>query len=99
MTQYNILNAKLSNSQLNKLQSATQNASEVTSNFSSNLIGNSNDETNCPHKLLLTKTQILKIRKAFANGSSAIMTIKKTQMSRMIQSGGFLADTSELWLV
>ena len=46
MTQYNILNIKLSNSQLNKLKSAMKSGTEVTSNLSSNLIGNSNDETN-----------------------------------------------------
>ena len=40
-------------------------------NLSSNLIGNSNNETNFPHKLLLTNTQVSKIRKAFGNGSSA----------------------------
>ena len=43
---------------------------EVTLNLSSNLIRSSNDETNFPHKLLLTDTQVSKIRKAFANGSS-----------------------------
>ena len=73
MTQYNMLNVKLSNSQCNKLKSAIKNGIEITLHLSSNLIGNSNDETNFPHKLLLTDTQILKIRKAFANGSSAII--------------------------
>ena len=73
MTQYNMLNVKLSNSQFNKLKSAIKNGIEITLDLSSNLIGNSNDETNFPHKLLLTDTQILKIRKAFANGSSAII--------------------------
>ena len=56
MTQYNTLNVKLSISQLNKLKSATKNGAEVTLNLSSNLIGNSNDETNFAHKLLLTDT-------------------------------------------
>ena len=46
MTQYNTLNVKLSNSQLNELKSAIKNGTEVTSNFSLNLIGSSNDETN-----------------------------------------------------
>ena len=54
MTQYNTLNVKLSNSQLNKLKSTITNGTEVTLNLSSNLIGGSNDETNFPHKLLLT---------------------------------------------
>ena len=52
MTQYNALNVKLSNSQLNKLKSGIKNRTEVTLNPSSNLIGNSNDKTNFPHKLL-----------------------------------------------
>ena len=50
MTEYNTLNVKLSNSQLNKLKSAIKNGTEVTLNLSSNLIGKSNDETNFPNK-------------------------------------------------
>ena len=46
MTQYNSLNVKLSNSQLNKWKSAIKNESEVVSRLSSNMIGNSDDETN-----------------------------------------------------
>ena len=67
MTQYNILNVKLSNSQLNKLKSEIKNGTEVTLNLSSNVIGNSNDETNFPHTLLLTNTQVLRLCKIFAN--------------------------------
>ena len=52
MTQYNSLNVKLSNSQLNKLKSAIKNETEVVLRLSSNMIAD--DETNCPHKLLLT---------------------------------------------
>ena len=54
MTQYNNLNVKLSNSQLNKLQSSIKNEIDVILRLSSNMIGNSDDETNFPHKLLLT---------------------------------------------
>ena len=54
MTQFNSLNIKLSNSQLNKLKSGIKNGTKVALNLSSNLIGNSNDETNFPHKILLT---------------------------------------------
>ena len=49
MTQYNTLNVKLSNSQLNKLKYAIKNRTGLTFNLSSNLIRNSNDETNFPH--------------------------------------------------
>ena len=43
-----------------------RNGTEITLNLSSNLIGNSNDATNFPYKLLLTNTKVSKIRKAFA---------------------------------
>ena len=51
MTQYNTLNVKLSNSQLNKLKFVIKNGSEVTLNLSSGIIGDSNDENNFPRKL------------------------------------------------
>ena len=92
MTQYNTLNVKLSNSQLNKLKSAIKNGTKVTLKILSNLIGNSKDETNFPYKLLLTDTQVSKIYKASANGSSANIKFLKTQFSKMIQSGGILGD-------
>ena len=46
MTQYNTLNVKLSNSQINKLKSGIGNGTEETLNLSLNVIGDSNDETN-----------------------------------------------------
>ena len=65
MTQYNILNAKLSNSQLNKFKSAIKNETEVVLRLSSNMIGD--NETNSPHKLLLTNRQVSNLHKTFAN--------------------------------
>ena len=53
MTQYNTLNIKLCNSQLNKLKSGIKNRTKVTLKISSNVVGDSNDENNFPHKLLL----------------------------------------------
>ena len=88
MTQYNCLNVKLSNSQLNKLKSAIKNKTEVVLRLSSNMIGD--DETNFPHKLLLTNRQVANLRKAFANHLSTDIKLSKTQLSKMIQSGGFL---------
>ena len=58
MTQYNSLNVKLSNSQLSKLKSAIKNENDVVLRLSSNIVGNSNDNTNFPHELLLTKLKI-----------------------------------------
>ena len=63
MTQYNSLNV----SQLNKLKSAIKNKTEVVLRLSSNIIGNSNDDTNFPHELLLTNRQVANLHKAFAN--------------------------------
>ena len=48
------------------------------------------NETNFPHQLLLTNRQVANIRKAFANNSSIDIKLSKTQLSKMIQSGGFL---------
>ena len=67
MTQYNSLNVKLSNSQLNKLKSAIKNETEAVLRSSSNMIGD--NETNFPQELLLTNRQVLSLRKAFASGS------------------------------
>ena len=64
--------------QLNKLKSETKNGAQVTLNFSLNAVGESHDETNFPCKLLLTSTEVSKIRRAFANGSSANIKFSKT---------------------
>ena len=88
MTQNNSLTVKLSNSQLNKFKSATKNETEVVLRLSSNMIGD--NETNFPHELLLTNKQVSNPRKAFENHSSADIKLSKTQLSKMIQSGGFL---------
>ena len=46
------------------------------------------NETNFPHKLLLTNRQVSSLCKAFANDLSADIKLSKTQLSKMIQSGG-----------
>ena len=70
MTQYNTLNVKLSNSQLNKLKSGIKYSTEVTLKISSNVIGDSNDEDNYPHELILPNKYVSKLRKAFPNNFS-----------------------------
>ena len=88
MTQYNSLNVKLSNSQFNKFKAAIENKPEVVLRLSSNIIDD--DETNFPHKLLLANGQVETLPKAFANHSSTGIKLSKTELSKMIQSGGFL---------
>ena len=90
MTQYNGVNVKLSTSQFNKLKSAIKNETDIVIRLSPNMISDSNDKTNFPHELLLTNSQVSSIRKTFANNSSADIKFSKTQLSKMIQSGGFL---------
>ena len=90
MTQYNSLNAKLSNSQLNKLKSSLKNETDVVLRISSNMVGNSNDNINFAHDLLLNNRQVANIRRAFAKNTSTDIKLSKTQLSKMIQSGGFL---------
>ena len=58
--------------------------------LSSNMIGNSDDEVNFPHKFLLTNRKVTNLREAFVNYLSADIKSSKTQLSKMIQSGGFL---------
>ena len=88
MTQYSSLNVKLSNSRLNKLKSAIKSETEVVLRLSSNMIGD--HETNFPHKLLLTNRQVANLHKDFANYLSTDIQLSKTQLSKMIQSRGFL---------
>ena len=91
MTQFNRFNVKLTNWQLKKLKSPIKNEIEVVIRLSPNMIGDSNDEDNFPHELLLTDKQVASIHKAFANNWSVDIKFSKTQLSKMIQSGGFLS--------
>ena len=86
MTQYNSLNVKLSNLQLNKLKSVIKIEREAVIRLSSNMIGD--NETSFPHKLLANK-QVANLRKTFANHLSTDSKLSKTQLSKMIQSGRF----------
>ena len=90
MTQYNKVNAKLSISQLTKLKYAIKNENDVVIRLSPNIIGDSNNKGNFSHELLLTNRQVSSIRKAFANNSSVDIKFSEAQLSKMIQSGGFL---------
>ena len=87
MPQYNSLNVKLTNSQLNKLKSSIKNGTDVILRLSSNMIGHSDDGTNFPHKLLLTNKEIFV--KLFSNHTLTDVKLLKAQLTNM-QKGGFL---------
>ena len=86
MVENNTLNAKLSNSQLNKLKSAIKNRQGTTLRMYARIfIAN-----NLPHELLLTTRQTTKLRNAIENNMSTDIKLSKAQISKMIQSGGLL---------
>ena len=77
---------KLSDSQLNKLESAIKNHTGLTSRMSMEMFGGNE----LPHELLLTTRQKRKLRNAFENNMTADIKLSKTWVSKIIQSGGFL---------
>ena len=54
------------------------------------MVGDFDDETKFPHRLLLTNRQIVNLRKAFANYLSADIKLSKTQLSNKVLLRGFL---------
>ena len=93
MTQCNNINVKLSDSQLNKFKLATKNKNGVTLRSLLNN-DNSNDETNFPHKLMLTNRQVANLHKAFANNLLVNIKLSKPPISKIIQLDGFLRRIS-----
>ena len=88
MIQYNSLNVKLSNSQLNKLKSALKIGTGVVLGLSLNMVGD--DETNFSQKLLFTDRQVKNLRKAFSNKSSTDINLSKTQLSKIVREDFFV---------
>ena len=72
---------------------------EVTLKLASNMVGDYNGETNFQYKLLLIIKGIWKLCKAFANVSSANIKLSKIQLSKIVQSGGFLGRLLGLLLI
>ena len=81
MTEYNSVNVKLSDSQLNELKTAIKNETDVVIRTSENMIGDSNDKGNFPHELLLTNRQVSSIHKAFSKNSSPDINSSRTDSS------------------
>ena len=67
-----------------------KNGTEVTLKIWSSVVGDSNDERNLLHKLVLTNTKVSKLFKAFKNGSSTNKKLSKIQLHKIGQSEGFL---------
>ena len=84
MVRYNRVNVKLPNSQLNKLKSAVKNNQETTLRMNVRMF----NENNLPQELLLTTRQTTRLRNAIEN----IHKLSKAQISKIIQSRGFLGS-------
>ena len=102
MTQYNGVNVKLPDPQL-ELKSATKDETGVTLRLSSNKTGNFYDDTfNFLHKLSFINRQVTNLLKAFANNSvsnGANVKLLNSQISKIIQSGRFLGELLGLLLL
>ena len=85
MVEYNTVNAKLSNSQLNKLKSAAKKQGK-TLRMNARMVS----ANNLPYELFLTTRQTTKLRNAIESNISANIKLSKAQISKIIQSGGFL---------
>ena len=88
MVEYNKVNVKLSDTQLEKLKTAVKNKTGTTLRMSLKMF-NGKDP---PHELLLTTRQKTKLRNAFNNNMSTDLKLSKAQISKIIQSGGFLGS-------
>ena len=88
MVEYNKVNVKLSETQLRKLKTAVKNKTKTTLRISLKVFNGNN----LPHELLLTTRQKTKLRNAFNDNMSTDLKLSKAQISKIIQSGGFLGS-------
>ena len=88
MVEYNTINAKLSDSQLNKLNNSVKNRQGTTLRMNARMF----NRNNLPHELLLTTRQTTKLRNAIENNMSTDIKLSKARISKIIQSGGFLGS-------
>ena len=88
MVEYSKVNVKLTDALLEKLKTAVKNNTETTSRMSLRMF----DLNDLPHELLLTTRQKTKLRNAFNNNMQTDIKLSKAQISKIIQSGGFLGS-------
>ena len=87
MVEYNTVNTKLSDLRLNKLKTAVKNQTGATLRMNMKIFNGNN----LPHELLLTTRQRAKLRNAFEINMPTDIKLSKAQISKLIQSGGFLS--------
>ena len=85
MVEYNTVDVKLSNSELNKLKSSVKNKQGTTLRMNARMF----NVNNLPHELFLTIRQTTKLRNAIENNLQTDMKLGKAQISKIIKSGDF----------
>ena len=88
MVEYSKVNVKLSDTQLRKLKTAVKDKPVTTLRISLKMF-NGND---LPHELLLTTRKKAKLRNTFNNNISIDLKFSRAQISKIIQSRGFLGS-------
>ena len=88
MVEYSKVNVKLTDTQLKKLKPTVENKTGTTLRMNLEML----DRNDLPHEFLLTTRQTTKLRNAFNNNMSTDLKLSKAQMSKIIQSGGFLGS-------
>ena len=88
MVEYSQLNVKLSDTQLIKLKTAVKNKTGTTLRMNLKML----DGNDLPHELLLTTRQKAKLRNAFDNNMSTDLKLSRAQISKILQSSGFLGS-------
>ena len=85
MVEYNKVNSKLTNVQLNKFKKSVKSDEGATLRLG---IKNFNKDE-LPHELLLTTRQNTKLRNAINDNLATDIKLSKAQIKKLIQSGGF----------
>ena len=88
MVEYSKVNVRLSNTQLQKLQDAVKDNTGTTLRINLKML----DRNDLPHELLLMTRQKAKLRKALNNNTSTDIKLSKAQITKIIQSDGFLGS-------
>ena len=88
MVEYNKVNVKLSDSLLNRLKTAIKNQTGATLRMNIKMF----NRNNLHHELLLITRQTTKLRNAIENNMSTGIKLSRAQISKLIQSGGFLGS-------
>ena len=88
MVEYSKVNVKLTDRQLKQLKTVVKDKTGTTLRMNLKMF----DGNDLPHELLLTTRQKTKLRNAFNNNMSTDLKLSKAQISKIIQSGGFLGS-------